>query len=298
VAVLEEASRLALSPAASARREERIVANARWLGLEIPPARARSFVRRHDRLQNWRQAEEMLCLFGDIEAQVRWAEETFVLRGLDHARRAAAAGGGAVVVGAHLGPMVYYIPMLAYYLSKTGPVPEMLAVMNAPAREEEVEMIRAQFERFAGYHASPLGALLKDPGGEGKLLRELDRALSRKAWVMMQIDVVTGGSTLEPLDFAGRRLRLPGVWGAVRLARRRGVPLLPAITWRTRRDGLAMRVEPPVEIGARPPAGSPGGDAIAGAARALTALLEKWVRRDPADWGQLANLHLLAAESG
>lgn len=294
-AVCQELSELAFPADVKARRDARIVENARRLGVRVLPQTERRFLRRHHRLVTLRQAEELLCLFGDVDAQVRWAEEAFVVRGLDHAGRAVKAGRGAIVVSAHLGAFLYYIPMLVYFLSKAGPVPEMLAVMNEPTGRH-AEAIRSQLARFAGHHASRFGLLAKAPERELELWRKLDDALARRAWVMMQVDVVTGGSNLRPFDFAGDRIVLPGVWGAVRLARRRNVPILPVLTWRTRRDGLGLRVEPAVTLPSSSGAARSADCAETGvAAQRLATILEAWVCRDVADWGQLENAHLLFA---
>ena len=302
--MLQAVDDLALPAPFKARRDRQVLANARQLGIVSSPAKERSFLARHYRLQTLRQAEELLCLFGSVDAQVRWAEATFQVRGLKHVREAAASGRGAVVISAHLGPMVYYIPILVYYLSKAGPiatdvqVPEVVAVMNAPAGDRE-RLLSRQVERFVPFHRARFSLIGKEPGGELTVWRELDRALRRGALVLMQLDVVSGGRNQHPLPVAGRLLRLPGAWGAVRLAERHRVPIVPAVTRRTRRGGIGLHVEEPVfvEDSGR---GGPVGEATPAqrAARCLAALLERWVFRDPADWGLLPNLHILLAEGG
>lgn len=280
-ALFQEMALLAFTDEQRARRDGQILENARLLGLALSPAGGRAFLKRHHQLVYSRRAEELLCLFGDVEALRNWAEETFVIRGLDRAVQLAPEG--AVVVSAHLGPMIYYIPMLAYYLSKRGAVPEILAVMNAPAPAWEAAM-QAQLDRFTGYHSSKVGYFIKKRGGEDELRNRLDEALSRKAWVLMQLDAISGGRSQKPLHLGTVKLRLPGIWGALRLARRHGVSLLPVITWRTRRDGLAMGVEPPL---------SPGEQSDSEAAQFLADLLSSWVRRELADWDQLPKIHKL-----
>ena len=277
---VEEVTALATPPRFMAQRRRRLLDGAALLGLRLEGASAGAFVARADRLQALTQAEELLCLMGDVEAQVRWADACFTVRGLAHAQRVAKAGTGALVVGAHVGPMVYYIPMLVYYLAKGGRLPEILAVMNAPDAAR-AEAMQAQLARFAPHHSLRFALIAKKPGGDLSLWREIAGALGRGAWVCVQMDVASGGMNMTPIAFAGRRCVFPGIWGAVKLAARTGVPLLPARAWRTRRNGMGLAVLPPVDAAARSPEE---------AARALAAILEAWVRPDPAQWGQLAAL--------
>lgn len=286
--LLEEVMALSLSPPQRQQHEQIILANSRWLGVEIKPSRERAFVQRHNRLMAQRQAEELLMIFGDVPAQVHWAEQTFVAKGLSHARKVAAADRGAIVVSAHLGPLVYYIPMLAFFLSRAGIQPDLLAIMNAPPPQQE-QMMHQQLESFAQHHRGRVELLAKKPGGENALLHSILKALQRKSWVLMQVDVVSGGRSQRLLPFVGKQLRLPGVWGAVRLAGRRQVPLLPVITWRSRNNGLAMRVEAPINVEQ---------EQLERGAEQLAQVLQRWVLRDPADWGMLSKLHYLIPKAG
>ena len=289
-ALLEELDVAALSPEARATRDRRIVENARWLGLEPSSRAAAALLRRHLRLQALRRAEELIMLLGDVERMSEAGLESSTAIGLRHALDLGRESRGVVVLSAHLGPMAVYVPSLAYHLARKGARPELVSVMNSPSSPRLV----SQIEDLTGAHGTRVRCLVKTPGNELGLLRELYAYLGRGAWVMLQIDVVSGGMVSEPLPFAGRSLRLPGAWGAAKLAARHRAPLLPVLARRTRSGRISLRVEPPIWPAAGQEASrSLRTEAARDTARALARQLEGWVLRDPADWALLPDLHHL-----
>ncbi len=279
------------------KNDQRILENARLLGFnptaskEDAGLRARGFLDRHRRLQALRQAEELLCLYLSVDVQESWARSAFEVTGCVHAEKIVADGAPAVVVSAHVGPMIYYIPLLVYFLSKAGSPPrELIAVMNEPP-DGRMRRIKKQLADFAAYHRTAFDLLCKQPGGDLALVRSCRAALGRGSWLLMQLDVLSGGSTAAPLPLAGVKVRFPALRGAVRLAVRCKVPLLPVRAYRTENDGLGLAIEPPI----RPDAFTTREEeklSTDRTSRTLMKHVEKWICADPADWGRLAQLHL------
>lgn len=303
VPLVQELEQAALDPEEQRLRDGLLAANVERLSPGLSPRRTMALVRRHLRLQALRRAEELLLLQGDVGALLRWAEQARPT-GLAHAERLAGAGHGVIVASAHCGPMVLYPPLLARCLTRCSRAagPELLCVANAPSSP----LLEQRLQLYAEHHGCRLGVVVKQPDGEVTLLRRLLPALARGAWVLLQIDVLSGGSTTRPLPFAGGALRLPAAWGAARLAAHCRVPLLPVLATRDRAGRPGLAIEPPLQVeqqdgatSATAAAGRRGSPhpAVARTAAALAAVLERWVHRDPADWMMLAHLHLLEAAS-
>ncbi len=288
-AIFGELPPLISSPEQQATKNQQILDNAAKLGLELSPQRARALLERHHRYQAMRHAETTMLLAGDVGAQVQTLLETAVMQGLGHPRRIAEAGRGAIVVSAHLGPMIYAVPALAHGLAKHKLGPQMYAVMYAP-RVDLAGMVDQQLERFAAFHRAPLRFELQRPTEQLGIGRTMLRTLSRGGWVAAQLDVLQGARGKE-LSFAGKTIRLPGIWTAVRLAYRYGVPILPVYCWHSRnKDHLGFRFESPVEVATKE---MDRQAALAQAAQKLATALERWVLKDPAGWGMLGWAHRL-----
>ncbi|MDY0059376.1 MAG: hypothetical protein RBU45_06160 [Myxococcota bacterium] len=292
---LARAARRAQSAAQHQDEQRGLQEALRWLRPELGAAEVARQVGRYHRLQARRQAEELLLAQGDPDVLVAWARFSGPAPGQGELARLLDRGGGALVVSAHLGPMVYYPALLAWLLSRTGraTLPELLPVMNAPSSD----LLLRQRDRFARHQRCPITPLVKPPGGELALLRQIRAGLERGAWVLLQLDVLSGGGETCPLPLAGRPLRLPALWGSVRLASRLGVPLLPVRAYRTRRGCPRLRIAPALASG---PAGSgPRAETEHALARELAGVLETWLCADPADWALLpAAWRLLAPPGG
>lgn len=264
------------------RREARarhVTDNALHLGLVSPGFDRRRFLHRHLELQIRRQAEEVVCIFTPVERQIEWANRTAKATGLSHARGLLRRGGAAVLVSAHLGPMVYYGPVLSYFLAQEGTPPDMAIVTNPPSNER----IDRQLEQFGRLHGSRMRCIVKPPDDADGFRASLDDELARGAWVLMQVDVRSGGRSTRTVDMFGTPLRMPAIWGAVRLAARHRVPIVPTVAARTRDEGVHVRMEAPFDT-------APGQDEAQWASR-VASRLERWVRRGPADWAMLPQIH-------
>jgi lauroyl/myristoyl acyltransferase len=267
-------------------RCDRLADNARWLGLAGPSFRKERFAARHVELQLRRQADEVVCLFTPVERQVAWGKEAEArgeakATGLAHARRLVKRGGGVVVVSSHLGPMVYYGPMLTYFLAKRGTPPDMLIVANPPSNDR----IEKQLRRYGEVYGSRLRYLVKPMENVDGFRDVLDEELAKGTWVLTQVDVLSGGRSTRTVQMFQRELPMPAIWGAVRLAARHGAPVLPLCARRIRADGMGLRVEPPFAI-------DPSEDG-ARVAQGIGTVIEGWVRKNPADWGLLPKVHKL-----
>lgn len=284
-----------LPPGGAAQRDELIAANAAALGVALDaPGAARRLVRRHLWLEAQSRADDWLLAFGDLTRVVPTLLQPSRCEGLEHAVELARRGGPVVVVGAHVGPMSHYVPCLAYHLARAGGCPRIVSVANGPAVPGQQERL-LHLQRLAG---ASFEVALKDPGRTLSLLRTLHAALGAGAWVLTQVDALSAGATTTPLTCAGLELRLPGAWGAARLAWRFGAALLPVRVVRDRHGLPLLHVEAPLRpLAAARRGGSPTSrrETVAALASAAADRLGQWIQRDVADWSLLARLRLMMA---
>ncbi len=221
-----------------------------WMGRSASP----EDLRRAESLFYRRRAEELLCLRAPISALHAWAE-----RGAD--LHLGTERGPAVLLGAHTGAMIYSAPLIA--LASERPV---LMISNTPVLDLN---LKARLERFSPH----LRLLIKSTGGELRAARYLLKALKAGEQVMLRMDLFSGGLNKHPLKFLGRFVELPGIWGAVKLARLADLPLIPLHSAR-RGERLFFELEPPLE----PDEAAP---------QALADRLSAWILEDPCDWDLL-----------
>jgi lauroyl/myristoyl acyltransferase len=277
--VLRELSTAAFVVGGFEALADRLSHNASVLGITVPASSKGRFARRCLDAELWREAASLVCLFADAHAQVAWFHATTRVRGGAALTDAVRAGRPAVLISAHLGPMTYYIPLVAFHLAKHELATEIVAVVNAPSAEHE-RHTRAQLERYAKFHGSKLSLVGKREGDEAGLLKTLTEALRRGALVTMQVDVLSGGRSQTPVPIFGRELLLPGVRGVARLSAHYGVPVIPLrMSWAKGRS-LALTVDKPIDAGDTEQR-----------VRAIAVVLERWVLAAPAQWGMLGTLH-------
>ena len=288
--LLEEVNKVMMPPEIQEKYNRKILTNLKTLGVPAEPGAEQETLEKHHRLQALRQAEELLMFYGDIPQMARWVEKNATVTGLEHAEKCVSQETGCVVISAHLGPMIYYIPGLPFFLSKKGSCPDITFVMNLPNRDLD-ETLKKRFKEFQAFHSGTITPLTKIPGQEADLGPQLDKLLEQKKWVFMQMDAVSGGRSKKKLPFGSCSLRLPGIWGALRLAIRHRVPVLPVVAWRNEQECISFAIEP--ALCARESAYSSKEtleQETEKLARELAICLSKWVLADPADWGTLPKL--------
>lgn len=262
----------------------RTLSNARLLGVAPEASHAREFLRRHERFENLRQAEDLLVTLVDVAAFKRWVDSTCSFRGLEHANLLAAQNCPAIVVGAHHGAMPYYTYFLASHVQRERP--RICAVMNAASVDvaRRVAQRLSDLEKIAGVRAT---LLQKQPGEERQLLSGLRRELRDGSWAFMQIDVISGGAANGTVRLGPLSVRMPGIFGAVRLARLHEVPLLPVGCQRKANGKIIIKVERPLMPIHR--------EDEAAVAQQLADCLWEWLKECPEDWTLLPRLHHLVA---
>lgn len=201
--------------------------------------------------------------------------QTVMLSGLLHLREALTAGRGAILFSAHVSSVALAAQALA--LAERGGT----VVVEAIEPPELLElMLRARGSQ--GLHYSVLGP---------RLFGELTATLRRNELVFLVVDRDVGGTGL-PLDFFGRRTRLPT--GPALLHLRTGAPLLPAYVSRRHDGRLDGIVGEPLQIEAT---GSRRTD-MAGISRLVTARLEYHIGRHPEQWTVLQRIWPSGHEAG
>jgi KDO2-lipid IV(A) lauroyltransferase len=175
------------------------------------------------------------------------------LEGEDHLARALDAGRGAILATCHLGSWeAAALALAARGYPLTVVTGEQLGGLASAVRDSKAGQGIAVVRPLAG-------------------MRATYRAISRNRILVLLLDgdVWRRG---RPIAFLGRPAVLP--WGAVRLARSTGAPLLPAVMQPAARGRLRARVFPALDL-TRDPAAS---------MRALLAPLEAAIAADPGEW--------------
>jgi KDO2-lipid IV(A) lauroyltransferase len=175
------------------------------------------------------------------------------LEGRDHLDRALARGKGAILVTCHLGSW----EVAATELARSGY--PLCAVTG-----EQLGRLAPAVRR----HKARRGITVVRPAnGMRALYRQL--AGNRILVLLIDGDVWQRG---RPLPFLGRLTDLP--WGAERLARATGAPLLPAVMRREREGVFRARIYPPVDLA--------GGPEMT--MRAVVRPLERMIAAVPSQW--------------
>lgn len=175
------------------------------------------------------------------------------IAGREHLDHALSRGRGAILVTCHLGNW----EVAATELARAG---YPLTVVTG----EQLGRLAPAVRRVKARHGI---SVVRPADGMRALYRQL--AQNRIITLLIDGDVFWRG---QPIDFLGAPVRLP--WGAVRLARSTGAPLVAATMRRTGPGAYEARIHPPVD---------PGGDARV-VMRALLAPLEQAIATDPTQW--------------
>jgi len=175
------------------------------------------------------------------------------LAGSEHLDRALREGRGAILVTCHLGNW----EVAATELARAG---YPLTVVTG----EQLGRLAPAVRRDKARHGIEV---VRPADGMRALYRQL--AANRIITLLIDGDVYWRG---QPIDFLGAPAPLP--WGAVRLARSTGAPLIAATMRRTGPGAFAAAIHPPVD---------PRGDVHA-VMRALLTPLEDAIATDPTQW--------------
>jgi lauroyl/myristoyl acyltransferase len=133
---------------------------------------------------------------------------------------------------------------------------------------------------------------------EGRIVFDRDRPAAA-AVAAMRVLAQNGILSITAGDWEGQRIasidvcggKLPLAVGAPRFARLAGAALLPVFTVRgADRQTISVVIEPALGV----PADGSSDDALQAAAQAFGRLLERYVRRYPAEWRDWQRLELAA----
>jgi len=120
--------------------------------------------------------------------------------------------------------------------------------------------------------------------------------LQLRGVVTTNLDVLHGGTSSRVFDLLGRRVFLPSLVGAAKVALRTGATVLPFVTARTD-EGFRVRLERPFgpvpELGSQLPGDPPELTALC---ERLRVLLEGWIAELPEQWVYWDRLHKRLAE--
>lgn len=220
-------------------------------GLEVA---ARRRLRRRSFVELGRNAADIARMLRHDALELR---ELLVVEGEPNLRRACAGGRGVVVVTGHFGAWEL---LGAAYVQLGWRVYAVARPLKDP-----------RYQRLIGRLRQRLGI---EVVLEGRGLRPLVRAIRRGAIVGILFDQARDARGMW-VEFFGRPAYTPV--GPVELARLAGAALLPASICRSGR-GHVVRIDEPIELDWRRPG------ATREALGRCNAVLEGWIRRDPAQW--------------
>jgi KDO2-lipid IV(A) lauroyltransferase len=178
--------------------------------------------------------------------------------GVEHLHDAMALGRGAVAIGFHIGN----IDLGAAVLAMQGYPVQVVVDRFEP---ESLDRLIQGYRREKGLGLIPLE----------QAPRQALRTLRDKQVLALLIDKPSPGEGVV-VDFFGGPIEVPV--GAAVLAQRTGAPVVPCVVWRTGLGRFRAEVAPPID-----PAEYPSRDPRP-LTQAMAAVLEEWVRRDPAQW--------------
>jgi lauroyl/myristoyl acyltransferase len=202
----------------------------------------------------------------------RWLTRTMRVSGLEHLARAGAARRGIILCSFHLGSY----GLIPFALAARGVAVTVYAGFGDEYRADVAAWLAGRARRGDPYPVRIVG------GGMG--LRELARCLERGETVLLYCDQVPGVEGNSPsargwirVPFLGTRIWGPRGLGWLR--RRTGAAVLPvALLWEGR-AGHHLRIDP--ALACRGASESTDIDAVVTEAYGA---LERYVRRDPAQW--------------
>jgi KDO2-lipid IV(A) lauroyltransferase len=186
------------------------------------------------------------------------------IEGRDNLIKALSAGKGVILVSAHFGNF----PLLMAKLSLEGY--DVGGIMR-PMRDSRVENIflkKRERMKIKTIYSQPRKTCVETT----------IRALRNNGMVFIPIDqnFGTGGVFV---DFFGRKAATAS--GPVVLAQRTGAQVLPCFIVRNPDDTHKIIFEPPLALRE----GKPGQETVALNIQALTAIIEAYIRKYPAEWG-------------
>jgi lauroyl/myristoyl acyltransferase len=202
----------------------------------------------------------------------RWLTRRMRVSGLEHLARARATRKGAILCSFHLGSY----GLIPFTLAARGVAVTVYAGFGSEARADVVAWLAGQ---AGGADIHPVRIV-----GGGMGLRELARCLERGETVLLYCDQAPGAGGHSPGDrgwipvpFLGARIWGPRGLGWLR--QRTGAEILPVVLRWEGRWGHHLHIDPALACRGSPE--SKGIDAIVADAYGA---LERYVRRDPAQW--------------
>ena len=292
------------------------------LPLVLPRARRRELTRRVDghfarSFPRWDEAERSArvaaflrhwsCKFAEdcitvsvdgIERYQRWVEQHVEFQGAAHLRQALDWGAGILVVGCHVGSISFCTnALLRLFLD----IPEQQWPVVRLCAEPEVERfptvlrhVETAMNEFGG---DVQFILAGDNAGGGGVATQMMETLQLRGLVTTNLDLLHGGTSARVFELLGRRVFLPSLVGAAKIALRTGATVLPFVTARTQ-EGFVVRLEPP--FGPLPelePQMSDDHPELTALCLRLRDLLEGWIAERPEQWVYWDRLHRRLAEA-
>lgn len=241
-------------------------------------------------------AEDCVVLnLSSVDIFLRFINDLVVVRGVQNFRRAVSRQGGTLVVGSHVGAVTFgTTAFLSQYLA----IPRTRYPVTRFCSEPEV----ARYPRVL----DNLQAVLEDYGGDVRFILtqrrrrdialEMQETLASGGLVTTNLDVLMGGASRQEFSLLQDRVHLPALVGAARMALATGATILP---WRCVRTGAGYRLEllPPIGPLDRLGQVDETHPAVRSLSERLRALLEGWIRDQPAQWVYWDRLHKRRVET-
>ena len=255
-------------------------------------ARVKSF------LHHWgcKFAEDCIAVNVDgLDRYKQLVDRHVVFEGAAHLREALDWGAGVLVVGCHVGSISFCTnSLLSLFLDiprQQWPVVRMCAEPEVERFPTVLKHVEAAMNDFGGDVEFILAG-----DQRGSVASQMIETLEMRGLVTTNLDVLHGGTSARVFELLGRRVFLPSLVGAAKVALRTGATVLPFVTLRTD-DGFRVRLERPFGpvplLGPQLPDDHPELTALC---ERLRGLLEGWIAGQPEQWVYWDRFHRRLAE--
>ena len=242
-------------------------------------------------------AEDCIAVNVDgLDRYKQWVDKHVTFEGAENLGRALDLGAGILVVGCHVGSISFCTnAMLTLFLD----IPKERWPVARLCAEPEVERFPTVLQHVE--------AAMRDFGGDVRFIlagnqrssvaTQMIETLDAGGLVTTNLDVLHGGTSSRVFELLGRRVFLPSLVGAAKVALRTGATVLPFVNVRTD-EGFRLRLERPFgpvpALGAKIPEDHPELTALC---QRLRALMEGWIAQQPEQWVYWDRFHKRLAET-